>query len=201
MSKQKRRRKWSPAQKFRMVLEALQSDGKLAAICRREGLSPTMVHQWRKQLLRSADAVFASKRKAGQDPKLERLESENQRMKNVIAETEGDQSGSLKAENLDLKKRSRIERPPAAPAGVAERGDDLGRADPTTQPLAGATDPQGLGDSSGQLLPLAHSRGLGEAATPVADRFHVRAVGLGTSDPHRLRPEAPAGPPPRIGLE
>ena len=44
MSKQKRRRKWSPAQKLRIVLEALQSDGKLATICRLEGLSPTLVY-------------------------------------------------------------------------------------------------------------------------------------------------------------
>ena len=40
MSKQKRRRKWSPAQKLRIVLESLQSDGKLATICRREGSVP-----------------------------------------------------------------------------------------------------------------------------------------------------------------
>ena len=96
MSTKKRRRKWSPAQKLRIVLEALQSDGKLAAICRREGLSPNMVYQWRKQLLASAEAVFTLKRKSGQDPKVEKLESENQRMKNVIAE--------ITAENLDLKK-------------------------------------------------------------------------------------------------
>jgi transposase len=96
MSKQKRRRKWSPAQKLRIVLESLQSEGKLAAICRREGLSPNMVYQWRKQLLASAEAVFTLKRKSGQDPKVEKLESENQRMKNVIAE--------ITAENLDLKK-------------------------------------------------------------------------------------------------
>ena len=96
MSTKKRRRKWSPAQKLRIVLETLQSDGKLAAICRREGLSPNMVYQWRKQLLASAEAVFTLKRKSGQDPKVEKLQSENQRMKNVIAE--------ITAENLDLKK-------------------------------------------------------------------------------------------------
>jgi transposase len=96
MSTKKRRRKWSPAQKLRIVLESLQSEGKLAAICRREGLSPNMVYQWRKQLLASAEAVFTLKRKSGQDPKVEKLESENQRMKNVIAE--------ITAENLDLKK-------------------------------------------------------------------------------------------------
>ena len=96
MSKPKRRRKWSPAQKLRIVLESLQSDGKLAAICRREGLSPNLVYQWRKQLLGAAEAVFVPKRKTDHDPKVERLESENQRMKNVIAE--------ITAENLDLKK-------------------------------------------------------------------------------------------------
>jgi transposase len=96
MSKNKRRRKWRPADKLRIVLESLQSDGKLATICRREGLSPNLVYQWRKQLLASADTVFTSKRKTGQDPKVERLEAESQRMKNVIAE--------ITAENLDLKK-------------------------------------------------------------------------------------------------
>lgn len=96
MSSKKRRRRWSPTQKLRIVLEALQSDGKLAAICRREGLSPTLVYQWRKQLLGSAEAVFGPKGKTGQEHKVERLESENQRMKNVIAE--------ITAENLDLKK-------------------------------------------------------------------------------------------------
>jgi len=97
MSNQNRRRKkWSPAKKLQIVLEALQSDAKLSEICRREGLSPTQVYQWRKQLLGSAEAVFASKRKTGSDPKVERLESQNQRMMNVIAE--------ITAENLDLKK-------------------------------------------------------------------------------------------------
>ena len=99
-----RRKKWSPAKKMQIVLEALQSDAKLSEICRREGLSPTQVYQWRKQLLASADAVFTSKRKAHSDPKVEKLKDQNQRMKDVIAETEGDQCGSLKAENLDLKK-------------------------------------------------------------------------------------------------
>ncbi len=98
MSKKKQRRKWRPADKLRIVLESLQSDGKLATICRREGLSPNQVYQWRKQLLASADAVFTPKRKAGQDSKVEKLEVESLRMKSVIAE--------ITAENLDLKKGS-----------------------------------------------------------------------------------------------
>jgi transposase len=97
MNESKPRRKWSAERKLKLVLESLQSDQKLAELCRREGLSPTQLYQWRKQLLKSGEAVFA--RPEGQrreDPRLARLEAENARMKSVIAE--------ITAENLDLKK-------------------------------------------------------------------------------------------------
>ena len=96
MSKAKRRRRWTADQKLKIVLETLQSDRKLAEICRREGISPTQVYQWRKQLLASAEAVFARRKHNGEDRRVAKLATENQRMKNVVAE--------ITAENLDLKK-------------------------------------------------------------------------------------------------
>jgi transposase len=96
MSKPKRRRRWTANQKLKIVLETLQSDRKLAEICRREGISPTQVYQWRRQLSASAEAVFASRKLSGEDRRIAKLATENQRMKNVIAE--------ITAENLDLKK-------------------------------------------------------------------------------------------------
>ena len=96
MSKPRRRRKWRPEQKLQIVLETLGSDSKLAEICRREGLSPNLVYKWRKQLMGSAEAIFAGKPKGGEDPKIAKLTAETQRMKDVIAEITG--------ENLDLKK-------------------------------------------------------------------------------------------------
>ena len=97
MSEKKARRKWRPSEKMRIVLETMQSDEKMSEICRREGVSPTMVHQWRKQLLGSADAVFGRKVSNGQeDRRVGELTAQNQRMKNVIAE--------ITAENLELKK-------------------------------------------------------------------------------------------------
>jgi transposase len=96
MSTSKPRRKWTPAQKLRLVLETLQSDRKLAEICRREGVSPNLVYQWRKQLLGAADAVFGPKARDGVDPRSEKLAADNTRMKSVIAE--------ITAENLELKK-------------------------------------------------------------------------------------------------
>ena len=96
MSKPERRRRWSAEKKLKIVLEALQSDRKLAEICRREGLSPTQVYHWRKQLLGSAEAVFGRQQTHGEERQVAQLATENQRMKNVIAE--------ITAENLDLKK-------------------------------------------------------------------------------------------------
>lgn len=97
MSNRKERRAWKPADKLRIVLESMNSDAKLAEICRREGLSPNLVYQWRKALLSSAEQIFARKTKdGGADPKIEKMEAENMRMKNVIAE--------VIAENLELKK-------------------------------------------------------------------------------------------------
>ena len=96
MSEKKNRRKWTPKEKLRIVLESMQSDQKLSEICRREGLNPTLVDPWRKQLLSAAEAVYVPKRERHEDRRVEKLSAENTRMKNVIAE--------ITAENLDLKK-------------------------------------------------------------------------------------------------
>jgi transposase-like protein len=98
MSQSKKHRKWTAARKLQLVLESLSSDSKAAEICRREGLSPTQLYSWRKGLQASAEQVFARKKagRGGGDPKVEKLEAENARMKSVIAE--------VIAENLELKK-------------------------------------------------------------------------------------------------
>jgi len=105
MSEKRNRRRWNAAKKLKLVLESMNGDIRMVDICRREGLSPNMLHQWRKQLLGSAEEVFGRKhKKASSNGAEERLRYENERMKSVIAESEGDQCGSLNAENLDLKK-------------------------------------------------------------------------------------------------
>lgn len=92
------RRKWTPKQKLQIVLESLQSDEKLAEICRREGVSPSMLYKWREKLMGAADRVFADQRgqRQGEDRRITRLAADNQRMKDVIAE--------ITLENLVLKK-------------------------------------------------------------------------------------------------
>jgi transposase len=96
MSQKRKRRQWSPEQKLRLVLENLQSESKTAEICRREGLSPNQLSDWRKRLLGSAQAIFARPDRDGEDPRIEKLTAQTARMKSVIAE--------ITAENLELKK-------------------------------------------------------------------------------------------------
>ena len=98
MGRSSGRRQWTPEQKLRIVLESMQSDQRVAQICRREGLSPNLIYKWRQQLMGSAQAVFADKRgqRQREDPQIAKLAAENQRMKDVIAE--------ITAENLVFKK-------------------------------------------------------------------------------------------------
>jgi transposase len=95
MSQNGQRRKWTAAEKLRIVLAGMQPNVEVAELCRREGINPTQYYGWRKQLLSSATKVFDGqemKRSASEDKK----EAELRRMKDVVAE--------ITAENLELKK-------------------------------------------------------------------------------------------------
>ena len=95
MSQNGQRRKWTAAEKLRIVLAGMQAGVEVAELCRREGINPTQYYGWKKQLLSSATKVFdapAGKRSASE----ERKEAELRRLKDVVAE--------ITAENLELKK-------------------------------------------------------------------------------------------------
>lgn len=94
-SSRRSRRKFSAAEKLRIVLAGLQSDTKVSELCRREGITATQFYQWKDRLLASAGQVFDQK---ASPPSAEqaRAAAQLQRMKDVIAE--------ITAENVELKK-------------------------------------------------------------------------------------------------
>jgi transposase len=69
MSEQKRR-KWTAKEKLRIVLTCLQPGVEISEVCRREGINPTMLYNWKKRLVASADPLFDEK------PKKRELERE-----------------------------------------------------------------------------------------------------------------------------
>ena len=95
MSRNGKHRKWSPADKLRIVLGAMQPGVDISDFCRREGLNPVLYYKWKKLLLGSASRIFEDR---SLKPTVEdqRRQAELQRLKNVIAE--------ITAENLELKK-------------------------------------------------------------------------------------------------
>jgi transposase len=95
MSATGKRRKWSAADKLRIVLAGMQPNVEVSELCRREGINPTQYYGWKKQLLSSATRVFdeAATRPSARE---ERQGEELRRLKDVVAE--------ITAENLELKK-------------------------------------------------------------------------------------------------
>jgi len=96
MSEKQKRRRWTSAEKLRVVLTGLEGSAEISELCRREGINPTQYYGWKKQLLSSAAKVFADGRESKPSAKEQRLETDLRRAKDVIAE--------ITAENLDLKK-------------------------------------------------------------------------------------------------
>ncbi len=92
---EKKRKKWTAAEKLRVVLTSMQPGVGVSELCRREGVNPKQFYEWKKLLLGSAAEVFDRKPKKD-DADRERLERELTRMKGVVAE--------ITAENLELKK-------------------------------------------------------------------------------------------------
>jgi transposase len=90
-----KRRKWSAADKLRIVLAGMQANVEVSDLCRREGINPTQYYGWKKLLQASAAKVFdeASSKPSARE---EKQAQELRRLKDVVAE--------ITAENLELKK-------------------------------------------------------------------------------------------------
>jgi transposase-like protein len=90
-----KRRRWSAAEKLRIVLEGMEPGVEVSDLCRRERLSPAMYYAWKRTLLGAAQRIFV-KRESKPSAREQRLSVELTRAKDVIAE--------ITAENLELKK-------------------------------------------------------------------------------------------------
>jgi transposase len=89
------KRKWSAAEKLRIVLEGMNPSVSVSDLCRREGISANLYYLWKKQLLSSAAKIFEAK--AGRPSAVEeKKEAELARLKEVVVE--------ITTENLELKK-------------------------------------------------------------------------------------------------
>ena len=96
------RKRYSPEEKFKIVKEQLTTKTSVSEICKKYGISPGNFYSWQENFFAGAMAGFDKKRgpqhsSAKNDVKVEQLEGEVNRMKDVIAE--------ITAENVAFKKK------------------------------------------------------------------------------------------------
>jgi len=92
-----KRKRWSAAEKLRIVLAGMEPGVEISDLCRREGVNPTMYYQWKRQLLGAAERIF-EKKEHKPSVREQRLGVELSRAKDVIAE--------ITAENLEQAKKT-----------------------------------------------------------------------------------------------
>ena len=85
--KRKTRRKFNSEEKIRIILEGLKGEDSIAAICRREGIAPSLYYKWSKTFLQAGKRRLKGDtiREANSDEVTE-LRRENDQKKQLVAE-------------------------------------------------------------------------------------------------------------------
>ena len=107
------RRKFTPEEKVRVVLEGFRREVKVSDLCRREGINPNVYYAWLKEFMEAGKSRLAAEtvRDASQT-EVEGLKQQNQQLKQLVAE--------LSLEVMVLKKR-----PSPSSAKAEVREDEL----------------------------------------------------------------------------
>jgi transposase-like protein len=93
------RQKYTPEQKAKIVKEALMTDLGVSGVCRKYGISSGLFYKWQERFFKGAVEGLQRPAKgpsSAEQRKIEALERDNRRMKDVIAE--------ITAENISFKK-------------------------------------------------------------------------------------------------
>ena len=85
--KRKTRRKFNPEERIRIILEGLKGEDSIAAICRREGIAPSLYYKWSKSVLEAGKQRLKgdTMREANSD-EVSELRKENEQLKQLVAE-------------------------------------------------------------------------------------------------------------------
>jgi transposase len=85
--KRKTRRKFNSEERIRIILEGLKGEDSIAAICRREGIAPSLYYKWSKMFLQAGKRRLNGDtiREANSD-EVSELRQENDPLKQLVAE-------------------------------------------------------------------------------------------------------------------
>ena len=85
--KRKTRRKFSSEEKIRIILEGLKGEESVSAICRKEGIAPTMYYKWSKAFLEAGKRRLEGDTiREASSSEVTELRKENEQLKQLVAE-------------------------------------------------------------------------------------------------------------------
>ena len=85
--KRKTRRKFNSEEKIRIVLEGLKGEESIAAICRREGIAPSLYYKWSKAFLEAGkQRLQGDTLREASSSEVAELRKENEQLKQLVAE-------------------------------------------------------------------------------------------------------------------
>ena len=81
------RRKFSPEEKIRIVLEGLRGNRPVSELCRREGISPAIYYRWSKDFLEAGkNGLTRDTRRDANSEEVRQLKQDNEDLKRALAE-------------------------------------------------------------------------------------------------------------------
>lgn len=81
------RKKYSPEDKIRIVVEGLRGEQTIAELCRKEGIAQSVYYKWSKEFLDAGKARLAGNTKREADSsEVQELRAELEEMKMIVAE-------------------------------------------------------------------------------------------------------------------
>ena len=91
------RRKYTPEEKVRIVIEGIRGEISVSALCRREGINPGVYYKWLKAYMEAGKSrLKGDTLREANKAEVDALKRENERLKELVAQ--------LSVENLVLKK-------------------------------------------------------------------------------------------------
>ena len=85
--KRKTRRKFNSEEKIRIILEGLKGEESIAAICRREGIAPSLYYKWSKTFLQAGKRrLKGDTMREANSNEVSELREENEQLKQLVAE-------------------------------------------------------------------------------------------------------------------
>jgi transposase len=85
--KRKTRRKFNSEEKIRIILEGLKGEESIAAICRREGIAPSLCYKWSKTFLQAGKRrLKGDTMREANSEEVSELRQENEQLKQLVAE-------------------------------------------------------------------------------------------------------------------